>query len=224
MGLLLKILFVLLPPVFFLRSESPLLLLLGLFLSTLLAWGMLRLRNKTWNDVGFRKPENIGRLVLVTLVATTVLIPLSFVAKHVVMIITETAPNLDVFKVIQGNIPALMAGLVTAWIFGAFLEEFLFRGFLQNSLAELLSIKGCPRWIAWTGAVLVTSVLTGIGHYYQGITGMVVAGFIAMGFSVIYLMNRRNLWSCILSHGLYDTGAFLLVYGGVHLDQILFRS
>jgi hypothetical protein len=48
-GILLQVLLVLIPPVFFLKSP---LLLLGLFFSTLLAWGMLRLRNKKWKDAG----------------------------------------------------------------------------------------------------------------------------------------------------------------------------
>lgn len=209
LGLLLQIFIVFLPPIFFLKNVY---LLLGLLCSTFLAWGMFRLRDKNWKDVGFHKPERIGHLVLITLVSTAILLPLSNMVKHGVMNITQIAPNLEAFNVLQGNIAALAAGLVIAWLFGAFLEEFLFRGFLLNTLYELFSNKGCPQWLTWTFAVLVTSIFTGIGHFYQGIVGMIVTGFIAVGFSVIYLINHRNLWSCILAHGLYDTVAFGLVY------------
>ena len=208
-GLLLQIFLVFLPPIFFLKSAY---LLLGLLFSTLLAWGMLRLRGKTWKDVGLCKPKHIGRMVFITLIATAILLPLSNFVKHGIIALTETVPNLEAFEAMQGNIVALAGGLAVAWIFGSFLEEFLFRGFLLNTLYELFSNKECPKWVTWTVAVLITSVFTGIGHFYQGIVGMIGTGFIAVGFASIYLINRRNLWSSILAHGLYDTVAFVLVY------------
>ena len=217
-GLVLQILIVLLPPVFFLRSVW---LLAGLCLSTLLAWRLLRCRGKTWRDIGLRRPEHFGRFVIVTLMATAVLIPASFAAKRAIMAVTQTAPNLAAFQAIRGNLSALAAGLVMVWLFGALLEELLFRGFLQNMLCELFSGKDRPQWLTWTGVVLVTSGVTGLGHCYQGISGMLVAGCIAVGFSVIYLANRRNLWASILSHGLYDTVALLFIWYGISLDRML---
>jgi len=213
-GLLLQILAVIFPPVLFLNSPY---LLLGLVASVILAWGMLWLRNNTWKDVGFRKPDHMGRLVLITLIATAILFPLSTFAIQAIKAFTGQTPNLEAFEAIRGNLHALAAGLVVAWIFGAFLEEFLFRGFLLNTFHELLSKEGNPKWVAWTGAVVGTSVLVGVGHLYQGIVGMMGTGLIAVGFSVIYLINQRNLWSCILAHGLYNTVAFVLVYNGMVL-------
>jgi membrane protease YdiL (CAAX protease family) len=212
-GLALQIILVFLPPIFFLQSEY--LLLLAMIFSLALAWGVLRLRNKTWKDVGFRKPERLGRLLLITLIATAILFPVSSAVIHLVKEITGTAPNLEAFEIIRGNLAALAVGLVIAWIFGAFIEEFLLRGFLLNTLYELFSKGGYPKWFTWTVAVLITSIVAGIGHSYQGIVGIVGTGFCAVGFGAIYLMNRRNLWSCILAHGLYDTIAFVLVYKGV---------
>jgi membrane protease YdiL (CAAX protease family) len=211
-GLLLQILIVFLPPMFVLKSVY---LLWGITVSLPLAWIMLYLRNKSWKDVGFRKPEHIDLLLRTTLIATAILLPLSYAATHAIQILIGATPNLEAFDVIRGNMTALAGGLVIAWIFGAFIEEFLFRGFLLNTLYEMFSLEGHPKWITWTAAILVTSFFTGIGHYYQGIAGMIGTGLIAVGFSVIYLMNRRNLWSCILAHGLYDTVALVLVYWSV---------
>lgn len=211
-GLLLQIFAVFLPPIFFLKSVS---LFPAMVASLLLAWGTLRLRNKTWKDVGFCKPESFGRLIFITVIATAILLPLSSVTLSAVRTLVGTAPNLAAFESLRGNMVALTGGLVVAWVFGAFIEELLFRGFLLNTLHEWFSHKGCPPGITWTAAVLVTSVFTGIGHCYQGIAGMIGTGLIAVGFSAVYLMNRRNLWSCILTHGLYDTVAFLLVFRGI---------
>ena len=213
-GLLLQVILVLIPPVLFLKNVY---LLLGLSLSLLMAWTMLRLRGRKWRDVGLKQPEHFGRLVLVSLIATAMLLPLSSLAIHIVEVLTESTPNLKAFEQIRGNIVALTGGLVVAWIFGAFVEELLLRGFLLNTLQELLSYKSCPQWLTWTVAVLGTSIIAGMGHSYQGRVGMIGTGLIAVGFSAVYLMNRRNLWSCILAHGLYDTVAFILVYRDIAL-------
>jgi len=213
-GRLLQILIVFLPPVFFLKNVY---LFLGMVLSLLLAWAMIRLQNKTWQDVGLRKPEHFGRLLLITLIATAILLPLSHVIIDAVKNLTGTVPNLEAFAVLRGNIAALAGGLVIAWIFGAFIEELLFRGFLLNTLYKVLAKEGSLQWFTWSVAIFITSVFVGIGHSYQGIVGMVGTGFIAVGFSIIYLLNRRNLWSCILAHGLYDTVAFIQVYAEVSM-------
>ena len=212
LGLLLQISIVFLPPVFLLKNVY---LLLGMFISVLLVWAMLHLQNKTWRDVGFRKPEHFGRLLFITLIATAILFPVSHMVIDTVKTLTGTVPDLGAFEVLRGNIAALVGGLVIAWIFGAFIEEFLFRGFLLNTLYKVLATEDCPQWFTWSVAVFITSVVVGIGHSYQGIVGMIGTGFIAIGFSVIYLLNRRNLWSCILAHGFYDTAAFILVYAEV---------
>ena len=213
-GRLLQILIVFLPPVFFLKNVY---LFLGMVISLLLAWAILRLQNKTWQDVGLRKPEHFGRLLLITLTAMATLFPVSHVVIGAVKTLTGTVPNLEAFAVLRGNIATLAGGLVIAWVFGAFIEELLFRGFLLNTLYEVLASEGCPQWFTWSVAIFITSVFVGIGHSYQGIVGMVGTGFIAVGFGIIYLLNRRNLWSCILAHGLYDTVAFILVYAGVSI-------
>jgi membrane protease YdiL (CAAX protease family) len=209
--LLLQIFIVFLPPIFFLKSAY---LLLGMVISLLLAHIILRLRKSNWKEVGFRYPERTGRLILTTLIATAILFPLSHVAIDAIKIMTGQMPNLEAFEAIRGNISTLAVGLVVAWIFGAFFEEFLFRGFLLNSLYKVFTKESCPQWVTWTVAILITSIFTGIGHFYQGIVGIIGTALIAVGFSAIYLINRRNLWSCILAHGLYDTVAFVLVYCG----------
>jgi len=213
-GLALQILIVFLPPVFVLQSVF---LFPAMIVSLALAWIMLRRRGKTWKDVGFYKSAHPGRLLLITLIATVILFPVSHAAIRMVKIITASTPNLEAFGILHGNIAALAGGLVIAWIFGAFIEELLFRGFLLNTLYDLFSQKNCPHWITWMAAIVVTAIFTGTGHLYQGIVGMIGTGLIAIGFSAIYLLNRRNLWSCILAHGLYDTVAFVLVYLGILL-------
>ncbi|MDR0522547.1 MAG: CPBP family intramembrane metalloprotease [Planctomycetaceae bacterium] len=217
-GIFLQILFVPLPMLFCLTSFY---LLFGLSVSVLSAWLMLRLRNKRWRDNGLTRPENVLRLAVISSFSAAILLPLSCAVKAGITAAAGTPPNLAVFDVLKGNLTALLAGLTVAWIFGAFLEELFLRGFCLPSFYELLP-EQTGRRLRQAGAVLLTSVFASAGHFYQGTAGMFTAGFISAGFSVIYLLNKRNLWSSILAHGLYDTAAFFLVYRDIRLESIMF--
>ena len=55
----------------------------------------------------------------------------------------------------------------------------VFRGFVMHSLHRLLRAATHDR-TAWTLALLLTAVLFGAGHAYQGIAGALIVGAIAM--------------------------------------------
>jgi membrane protease YdiL (CAAX protease family) len=63
-------------------------------------------------------------------------------------------------------------------------------------------------------SLLITSILVGLGHAYQGVTGMVNTGIVGSYLGMLYMCSRRNLWTSILTHGLYDTAAFVLLFFG----------
>ncbi len=50
---------------------------------------------------------------------------------------------------------------------------------------------------------------------------MILTGIIGFCFGLIYLGSKRNLWPSILTHELYDTVAFLLLFFGLRLDNLL---
>jgi membrane protease YdiL (CAAX protease family) len=68
--------------------------------------------------------------------------------------------------------------------------------------------------VAWALSLMVVSVLFGVAHSYQGISG--VATVIAAGlvYGGLYLWGGRNLWAPIIAHGVYDTVAILLAFWG----------
>ena len=59
---------------------------------------------------------------------------------------------------------------------------------------------------------LLTSLLFGLGHAYQGLAGALLSGAIGLGYGAVFFAGRRNLWSSILTHGAYDTVGFVVVY------------
>jgi membrane protease YdiL (CAAX protease family) len=216
-GILLQVIIVLLPSILFLNSGK--LLLVGLLISVLLSWVGLKLQKQSWADVGLKKSSNFKRVFLMAVVSTVVLIPLTYALRYIVTSITHQQPDLEEFKVLEGNLTALALGLVVVWIFGAFAEEMFFRGFLMNSFYKLFPDSLTDR-AKWALSLLMTSVLVGIGHVYQGITGMILTGIIGFCFGLIYLNSKRNLWPSIFTHGLYDTVALVMVFFGFNLDQL----
>jgi membrane protease YdiL (CAAX protease family) len=217
-GCFLLILMVLIPSGLFLRSGN--LLLLGLSISMILSWIGLTLQKKKWSVVGLTKPLTVKRTLLIAFFSLIILITAGYFLRHYITLLNHQQPDLEAFKGIEGNPSGLLIGLCIVWIFGAFGEEMLFRGFLFNTICNLFPSRSNKN-ITWGVSLLITSVFVGIGHTYQGITGMILTGFMGFFFGLVYLKSKKNLWSSILTHGLYDTVALVLVFLGIHLDNIL---
>lgn len=111
---------------------------------------------------------------------------------------------------VAGNLPMLLGLLAVAWSTAAFGEELLFRGFLLGRLRALLG-GGLGAGVA---ATLVQALLFGLAHAYQGPTGILVTGLIALVFGLLYL-RLRTLWPLVIAHGLIDTVGLLALYAGM---------
>lgn len=218
LSIVFQIIIVLTPSLIFLKSGN--LLLLGVFLGVCLSWISLRFRKLNWTSVGVIRPVNYVKLITTVITSTILILLLSYFLRQLITEITNENPNLDAFKDVRGNPEGLLVGLLITWIFGAFGEELLFRGFVINSLYKILPEEHLNNTVKWIIALIITSIMAGIGHLYQGITGMILTGIIGFLFGLVYLFSNRNLWASILTHGLYDTVAFIMLFFGFNLDQI----
>ena len=68
--------------------------------------------------------------------------------------------------------------------------------------------------IALFATRLIASVLFGVGHVYQGVSGVVAAALGGLVYGSLYLWTGRNLWAPIIAHGVFDTTAFVLIFWG----------
>ena len=105
------------------------------------------------------------------------------------------APNNHVFA-------NLLMGLATRW---GGLDRVTVR--LPAFLAGVLTV-GCLFWIArrWyglTGAVIGSSVIFGLGHAYQGTSGIVKTGAVAFVMAALYVLSG-SLWPPIALHAATD--------------------
>jgi membrane protease YdiL (CAAX protease family) len=58
-------------------------------------------------------------------------------------------------------------------------------------------------------------VLFGAAHAYQGLDGVILTGLTGFGLGALFILCGRNLWPCILVHGLIDMGSFTALYLGL---------
>jgi len=194
-----------------LRSVNNILGLVGILMALGLCWTHLRLRGERWRLLGLRRPQSwpvtwlwaLGGAAVIHLGIMRILAP--------VIQSWTGPPDISSFDVLRGNWAALLIGLITVWTLAAFGEEMVFRGYLLNRLTALFGGKA-PRWGA---AVIVSSLIFGAGHAYQGSAGMILTALIGGLYASVYLLTGRNLWAPILIHGLYDSFAFVVLFLGL---------
>ena len=133
-----------------------------------------------------------------------------YIAEPAIARLTGKLPDVSLFAPLAGNIHFLLISLTVAWTLAAFGEEFVYRGYLVTRIARVLG--DTPR--AWLGALVVTSILFGVGHQYQGLSGMITAGLGGFTFGLLYLVTGCNLWVAVVAHGTMDTVGFLLLFLG----------
>jgi membrane protease YdiL (CAAX protease family) len=117
-------------------------------------------------------------------------------------------PTLEVFRGLQQSRVKLIVGILIAWVLGAFLEELVFRGIVQQWLEQNLAAI-LPRPAATAVAVLVAAIGAGVLHLYQGLRAAVIITQLSVLFGVLFVLSGGNLWSVFLCHGVYDTVAFI---------------
>jgi CAAX protease family protein len=109
------------------------------------------------------------------------------------------------------NLPAALGMLALVWTLAAFGEEMAYRGYVVERAAAL----GRHSPAAYTTAVVVVSVLFGLGHFYQGLAGVIGSSVSGLLFGMLYLRGERNLWLPILAHGFSDSIGLALIYLGL---------
>ena len=185
-------------------SETPWLVLIG--------WLSLRLRGLGWRSAGLTRPGSWARTIAVALIAAVLLqLASEFVVEPLIERWSGESPDLSSFRPLVGNLPAALGMLAAAWILAAFGEELVYRGYVLERAATL----GHRTPVAWILAMIVLSVLFGLGHVYQGVAGVASSTFAGLYFGSLYLATGRNLWLPILAHGFSDTIALALIYLGL---------
>lgn len=174
----------------------------GLGVAFLILWGS----NFDWSKFGFGKRINKKTILKSLLITIPILI--GFYTIEPILEIYLGEFDLSSFDDIRGNLVGYIVLMVVMWVFAAFGEEFLFRGYYMKALAELLGNSNR----SWLLSAIIVSIYFGISHAYQGPVGIVSVALWSFCISMIFNKNRNNLGLLVLVHGFYDTVGITLLY------------
>ena len=121
-----------------------------------------------------------------------------------------TGSQLDLSNVdkVQGDFPRYLLWLGIGWIFGGFLEELSFRGYIITRIRFLLGGNA----VGTTVAILASAIPFGMAHMYQDWAGVLSAGAMGICFAILFIGSRYNLWLLMLVHGFANTTDLTLIY------------
>ncbi|WP_262694610.1 CPBP family intramembrane glutamic endopeptidase [Kordiimonas aquimaris] len=182
---------------------------------TAMAFATWRLRaaGMSWAELGFRKPDNILKTLLLSGGVFAAIVLAGAVGSEIAELFFDRAYVADRFGDLKGDVPMFAVWLVLIWTHGSFFEEMLFRAFIINRFESFL---GGEMW-ATALSVALAAVFFGYRHaYYQGPFGFVVTGVIGLMLGIIYVwFGKNNLWPQILAHGYMNTISFTMRFLGL---------
>ena len=194
------------PSIVFVLGSAPWLLAAGLV--------SFRLRGPGWRALGLARPASVPRAIGIgVLVGLGYQVAGTWIVEPLIARLTSgELPDVSQFRPLVGNEALLVFWLTLSWTLAAVVEELAYRGWI---LTRCVEAGGGSRG-AWAAGLVVSSVLFGIVHAYQGVSGMIATGLSGVVFGATYLATGRNLWTAIVAHGILDTAGFVMMYAGMY--------
>jgi membrane protease YdiL (CAAX protease family) len=183
---------------------------LAIVIAALIAIGAVAIETRApLRDLGLRRPRSIVRTIAFGIPAGFALLFFSkLLLTPLVESLTGIPRDLSAFDYVRGDVAAYLDLLPKLWIGAGVCEEIIFRGFLIGRIEAAFGGASRASTIA---AVVLSSVVFGAAHAYQGPTGMLITGTLGLIFAIAYVAAGRNPWFNMLVHGLYDTLSLGLV-------------
>jgi membrane protease YdiL (CAAX protease family) len=161
-------------------------------------------------DLGLSKPKNWKKTIMLGLSFGGINFGIGFILNMLVFIFGLPPPSFSssTFASIQGDYAVLARHLLVAWTTASFGEEIIWRGFFMERVARIFdnTQKG------WIAGLISSSIVFGLIHSYQGITGIIFTGIAGLVLGIMYLKTDRNLYTTIIGHGVNNTILFLMMF------------
>jgi membrane protease YdiL (CAAX protease family) len=159
-------------------------------------------------DLGLARPRSWPLTIGIAAGWTAVMLAYSPLADALARRRFPQRPDLSAFDEIRRSRLRLVAGIVVAWVLGGFLEELVFRGVVLRSVDSWLG-NALPQPVAATVAVVAAALGATVIHLYQGPRAALIILQLSTLFGLVMVLSGGNLWAVVISHGLYDTVAFI---------------
>ena len=155
----------------------------------------------TWSEIGWRFGRGVCLMIGIGVIGG-VLIEAQELYFNQPMLIAVTGTHAGPVLALHGirGTWKLLALGAFIWVLAAFGEEWVYRGWLMNRLADLFG----RNWVGWSIAVVLANVVFGFEHLYQGPIGMIEAGVDGVLFAFLYFATGRNLIAPMIAHGVQD--------------------
>jgi len=168
-----------------------------------LVCALIWFRGERLADIGLKRPQSWPR----TMGIGVLLAGIFFIAIY----LSEKAGfhrELSRFNSLQGNVTLTLTMIFYVLVGAGFYEEFMYRGFLMQTLAMFFGGSRAAWWVA----LVIQSLLFGASHAYQNPLGMLITGTIGFFLGLLVLLTGRNLWAAIIGHGVFDASRTILFY------------
>jgi uncharacterized protein len=171
-------------------------------------WVSSKTRGAGWREFGLSKPKSWFRTALMSIGVYVgfILAYILVVSPFLKFAFPHSVVDLSRFDHLRGNLPSLIINIIVhAFITAGFLEEFLWRGYLINRLVDL---QGKKTLLTLIVAIVFSAIIFGMGHFNQGLMGMVKVGLIGALLGTAFVVLKRNLWPVIIVHIFLDVVSF----------------
>ena len=174
-------------------------------------WLFLKRSKETFADIGFsfkrfeKKAIWVGCLTGIILFCFLNYVFFPLLAK---LIYLEPA-ELNDFSSIRHNIPMYIFVLLMGWIVGGIYEEIVFHGFILTRIEKMIGGK-----YATAISISLAGIIFGLYHIQLGTSGVINAFLAGLGYQLIMLRYKRNIWYSFFAHGIFDTIGITLIYLG----------
>jgi membrane protease YdiL (CAAX protease family) len=166
-------------------------------------------RRSGFKSVGIFHPESWSRTLIVSIyLGTSFYLFSGFFLSPLLRRLTGDYIISPFFELIDGNPSMLLFILVFTWIFAAFGEEIIFRGYLANRFSDIFGEETFYAKSWW----IVGSLLFGLAHLPLGLASFFSAFIAGLFFTGLFQRFKGNLWVPILTHGLYDSLVFIIYF------------
>ncbi len=179
--------------------------ILGYVIVLITAWAV----KWDWSFFGIQRNPLIETILKAVFYTLLIVVVNDFIFQPVIEYFYG-ATDLSSLEGLKGNWINYLVFLAIMWVFAAFGEEFLYRGYMVKQLARIFGNSQS----AWVAAILISSFAFGFAHLYQGASGIITTGFVALIFGAIFYKNQKNLWVLILTHGIYDVFGITMIFLG----------
>ena len=165
-------------------------------------YGLLRLEDKNFASIGLGKTLLSFQAVTISFCVAIAFVFFSTIILYpIITDVLDLHIDTSAFNHLHDNFPQAILMILKSWIFAAFAEEVIFRGYIMYKIKELMQKQQhLGKVVATLGSSLAFSFI----HSYQGIGGIAYTYIGGIFFSILFL-QYKNLYINIFVHGFVNT-------------------